>query len=458
MWPSGKALDSGSRDRRFESFHPSHVVFISFSYSFLSSKSVTIAFVCLRRYYQPMKTKMTAVITLLKSIHFEGRIPKRDEFNEQLVDAVLEGMKGTYLNREIVVDVVGDLAFEKLLETSATELTDSDAQIVAKDAVEYLDALPAKYEFYFLLPNSEEEIEEIKLRHNISIKKLKDGDEILSERLEQSDAGQGGLRRLLAGIKPGKIGRPMDLKKGNTVLIVEGMGYVTRYDGPIDIDTDEPMYIFKVVMSHFMLTRALANKTLTYNGVPWSTKSSFAYYCFMGNQLITRHEGDTDDQALVSSKSFLRGSLTDNSQTITELKRLINNKYSRLKSVKHEQENIRNALFWWYEAYKSKLYFYQIIVTVTGFDSLMGTGADIKEYKANLVSSAISGKVQDEKYCYDSIVSLYDLRNKIVHGSKPVSALSRHTAEGKTDVELSYRGQAMLGAYILKRLRKLMSS
>ena len=24
MWPSGKALDSGSRDRGFESYHPSH--------------------------------------------------------------------------------------------------------------------------------------------------------------------------------------------------------------------------------------------------------------------------------------------------------------------------------------------------------------------------------------------------------------------------------------------------
>ena len=34
-WPSGKALDSGSRDRRFESYRPSQIerkdIFISFS-------------------------------------------------------------------------------------------------------------------------------------------------------------------------------------------------------------------------------------------------------------------------------------------------------------------------------------------------------------------------------------------------------------------------------------------
>ncbi len=28
VWPSGKASDSGSEDHRFESYHPSHLVFI----------------------------------------------------------------------------------------------------------------------------------------------------------------------------------------------------------------------------------------------------------------------------------------------------------------------------------------------------------------------------------------------------------------------------------------------
>lgn len=378
----------------------------------------------------------------LKELNFTNRIPEKDSISKNSIEGILSELNNSYLNDDIVVDVLENLAFTYVLSNNVKDFRSKGIDIVAEEAKALLSSLPLEYKFLFPLPKSDDDFLPIKLRETIIIRRLTE-----DMGVPIKDTALTGIMGHIESLK-GPI-----IDKGTIVLEITGRGYVTKYDGPIDIDMEDPLFIYRCILAYCDLANIFDNASLPY--LPPSSLPSYVYYCFTSSKIVSSHETDIEDHKLTRERKFKTGMLLKGSPFIKNLTSVIKTNSSSTKAYKKEQGKIRNALFWWYEARKTKLYYYKIITIMSAFDALLATNNEAKEYKALRVAQITSSTFEGESTMATRIKSLYELRNNIVHGSKQVSSISRHTKQGREDIAVAQRGWIILCLFIMKRAEKL---
>lgn len=392
----------------------------------------------------------------LNNLVFNEGITDQSTFDKNLNNQIKTKLSNSFVDEKIIAEEIWVEAFETILSASPkgeyktqkklSEFSKINITDLARNICQYLQKLPEKYEFIFPLPKSEKEIPLIKLTDNVELLTLND----IEYKKYHEDTEQA-YRKSLATLIINKE-QPV-FSKGTVVLRISGIGYVSKFGLIRIVNIEDPSYIFKAVLGTFIATGMLTrNKNIAF----FPFKSEYRYsiyrlgekeelrtisqstddsdYIFRMDFDISKHEQSSTDKLLKSPPQFLR--TCD----------LLGNILTRIKIkgrdiISANQQSVKNGAFWLYEAIKTSEEHNRTIYATTAFDALVGSrslneegkGRDRdKEYKADLISQSIGRNIYETDFIKKQIVELYNNRNKIVHGERPIYSTEKYDDDSGT--------------------------
>lgn len=395
------------------------------------------------------KERINLIQEIVKSLKYNQLIPIESSFPEDKVTRLAESFRKKIVAADVTKDIILDAVFDTHLHpirdyADAGKFTEEQLNELAEDIEDELSGLPRKYEFIFLMPSSTKPLDTMKLRGKMTLYTVKNP-EAQTYKHKNRVKVTGGLRSLLGE----QILSPFSIKEGQNILKIETNGVICPY-GHIKINTEDPPYLYKVIVAIYDALQAFELISAT----PSSGLTPFSYYAFEDDHSLKRSfEGDGDDNRYARRRQFReieyklgRGY---GYASIAIQKILANAKTD--KDLSQQQRRLRNGAFWFYESSKTTQNFARVSYIVSAFDALLGTVADKKEVKAEIIAQAIALNLKQEKTIRDEIISLYSLRNDIVHGIEPINALETYSSKGKQRSDLIFSCLYWLRLFLRKR-------
>jgi hypothetical protein len=322
------------------------------------------------------------------------------------------------------------------------DLPNIDTAQLANTIYKTILDIPREYYFVFRLPKSPFLIPKTKILPDTEILSL-NKDEI--GEYQKKDFASQGLRNLLYNHRRPKF------SEGDVVLRIKRKGYVGKY-GIIKINFIDPFYILKVILGIFV-SLGIIKRDEEYYHLGWPVE--YNYFVFeKGNYWVRTISESTDDASFIGRMMFditafqlteldkiMKRTKTKFDTACEVVSRVfgpLSSKDKRYRKIKSKyQHQIRNGSFWTYEAIKTMEDHLRIIYLITAYDSLIAGKGKEKEQKAELIASIISKSPLELELVKESIIKLYDLRNKIVHGEKAIYSFERYTGEVQNKISSS---------------------
>lgn len=420
-----------------------------------------------------MKSEINPVISLIeaqvKELVFLDRIPDRKSLNKTKLNEIVEKLGIKMITPSIVVEVIGNFAFDEVLDKTKhddpasqgqkkfSELPNVISYDVANKTYSLLSKIPQEYTFIFKFPKINKPFTKINFDYGIDLFILDEAN-IIDYVTEASERKL--LSDLFTNIRRGRS----SLEKGDAVLTVRGKGYVGKY-GTIKINVrEDPLYTFKVIIGIYASLDIIHRKKDADYLQPFS---AYSYDIYNSEKELIRTVGESTDDAeylhnLEFDETKLELSELDNllKRKVTEFEyanTVIKNILTPIKldgnktddKIVRKQLMIKNAAYWFYESLKISQDHIRAVYITTAFDSLLNAKGkeDTKEYKAAMVANVIAKDVLEGDSIIQSICKLYSLRNEIVHGEKAVSSIEKYD----DSLENSSESVSLLGLWYLTR-------
>ncbi len=358
--------------------------------------------------------------------------------------------KKKIIDHKTIYNILTEIVLEEVIKVKDTAILEAarkisdipsvNARSLTNKIYQKIKRLPIVYEFIFPLGNKNIEIASKQITDTIELLTLTDKD--------IKKYGTVPWSQKLFNFEK-------DLEKGEIIFRFLTRGYVSDFK-ITKLVTEDPLYLFKVIIGIYVSLDILqildspVNKT---SGLP----IDYRYKVYDKNKFVTALNESTEDSIFISKLSFstktqelsdldklLKKTTTYFENANIDLKKILEINKLKKKRVKGLMKNdlikyrrdvdkltehglqIRNAAYWYYESLKTTQKHAEIIYLVTAFDSLLGEPDDdmkTKKDKANIISNAISTSAIELETIKEYIGNLYNLRNNIIHGKKPIYEL-----------------------------------
>jgi hypothetical protein len=407
----------------------------------------------------------------LKNLTIKDGIPDRIPLGKVDFEEIKRITKKGFLTSEMVFEIIHDFAFKELLSVRAynegnrnkklIDYPQIDLENLSENISNYIINIPKNYFFIFKLPASSYKIPHIKLADNIELGVILDKKfQLLLEKSKQEPRDN--VLSSLRGDSP-------SFKDNDIVLKVSAKGYVSNYS-KIRISISDPLYTFKVILGIYIALGMIHIKRKK-EYFPFPTE--FGYYVYDSKsieRIRTIHESPDDTNYLnsiefdetnfvLSERDKILAKKTTKFEDVNKiLVNIFSNDWRVNKDIdpilKKQKDRIKNGAYWLYESLKTKQAHVKAIYLTTAFDSLVDTRVNeaTRLHKAELIVSAISNNVIDFELDRDSIIKLYELRNKIVHGGMEVSSLNQFENKEKSNSDIISLCVVILLRYLSNRI------
>lgn len=332
-----------------------------------------------------------------------------------------------------------------------TKLDQPTIDMLANRADAYLKSLPLKYHLLLPLPKGLDVSSTIKVNKDISVEKINPSEfEKYEKANPDPNKGKTGLSDLAALLEGGVFGdisfkRPSE---DDVYLKVKCTGYIAN--GNSTVYELDPMYSYKIL---FSLAYVLGD--LKYDNVtnPYSDEfSKFAFKSFKDDyEFVTAIARPIDEAKLINRHKF---------ECEEENFAILMKFYGKLISKQSDTENeklrnqIINSLFWYFEVKKTDNPNMQTVLFTSVFDSFFEQ-TDKGFVKAKLIALESSDTASQQKLVNAEILDLYNSRNEIIHGERPLLEYQIHGK--KSDEKERARVQVSMTTFYSKFLRSKLS-
>lgn len=312
----------------------------------------------------------------------------------------------------------------------------------------YLKSLPLKYHLLLPLPKGLTLSKPIKVNNDISVEKIS-APEFDKYVKANPDPNKGktslsGLAALLEGGVFGDISfkRPSE---EDIYLKVKCTGYIAN--GNSSVYELDPMYAYKILFSLAFVLGDLKYDSKVTN--PYADEfSKFAFKSFKDDyEFVTAISRPIDEAKLINRHKF-----ECEEKNFSILMKF----YGKLISKQSDEENeklrnqIINSLFWYFEVKKTENPNMQTVLFTSVFDSFFEQN-DKSYVKARLIALESSDTASQQKLVNSEIIDLYNSRNEIIHGERPLLEYQIHGK--KSDEKEKARVQVAMTNFYNRFLR-----
>lgn len=426
-----------------------------------------------------MATKLQLIASILENLKYDNSIPIASSVDINISKELAESYTHKIVKADIVSNIITDIAFERQLNNrvhpdyKTVKFEGALLNDILKEINSEISSLPKKYEFIFRLPHTDTPIKSIKLRNNIEILTLGSESGAYQPKPQPTSKASklSDLTRLVGSLSSAINQARLTLESSDTILRINVSGYVAKY-GEIHLTTDDPLYIYKVIMGFYLNQKIFISKpTLDYyNKAPLNY--SYSIIDKLTSNVVRSFDGDTQDGIISSRRQYdpsafkptsLQKALSITDAPIDTAHKELKKLFSKMTGdgmpewLPKQQRRLKNGLYWYYEARKAPQNFLIVTSVISSLDALASSDQSAKEAKADSISQAISKNIVSEKDIREEIIKLYALRNSIVHGEMAVSALDDYTVNGRKNSTIAYAGLRISSLYLNYRIQKYTS-
>jgi hypothetical protein len=398
-----------------------------------------------------MTTKREVVLAVKEIVegmtyHPNIHWPDYGSINTDRCREIAPYFKNDLVDELVVLSTIYDSVRVVAQTQDHSPVTSPETTRIVGDVYSFLKSLPRKYVFLFPLP--EGTIADKALNSDIKLRKV---DEVFSQSLTRHQTVNqsiSSLRRLLGDAMNG-LHQPI-IKEGANILEVKASGYVNNLTITRLYGTD-PLFAFKVVVGAYIAEGVFENSP-QHTSNPYGVVPSYSFYSYdnsQGLEFLRRFDESNDDKKLLDRYIF-KSELYNYNWTNEALVKLFSSQ--RLNFVKNIQAQLKNGLYWYYEANKSNLSHFQAVYIVSALDSFFAKD-DNSNHKASVIAAAIADDFKWESQIKKYIPQLYTLRNDIVHGQKAIGVYNQTPEAQALENFLIWKCQAILRQFLAYRLK-----
>ncbi|HBG81871.1 TPA: hypothetical protein DDW69_03455 [candidate division CPR2 bacterium] len=419
----------------------------------------------------------THILILLKEIvdnfEFKGRLPQKFQGDESKIKTIADSFGKKIITATVVSEIIRDLAFKEVLEKvkyddskykgkiTLNEITEVDTTEITNKVNSILTSIPIEYHFLLRLPKCDKVLSSIAFAHNIEV--LSVNSELMKPYSEKNQA-----KDLLSSYLNFQSGGSQ-IQENDLLLRVTGKGYISEY-GTIQVNTIDPLYIFKVILGIYTALNILKPQDdATY--ARFTSEYTYGVFLSTGAHVRVLNES-TEDNQYISRKQFdltkfeltkIDKILQNKNTPFDNANKVLSNLFSKIlfkdktnKSIVRQQRAIKNGAYWYYESLKTTQDHVKAIYMTTAFDSLLAVSSQEevkKEYKADLIASVVAKDSLEGLRIRNAVIELYSLRNEIVHGGREISSLEQYGELIENPNQLNiYYCLTILGSFLMNRI------
>lgn len=397
----------------------------------------------------------TKLLELSDQLVINNFAPDTASLNPALLTDVANYLKTEVITPNVISSTIFDRAFSTILEAKNyeegkentkkfSEFSYVDIAQFSKDLLSYLKELPKSYTFLLRLPGSVKKIPLTKLSDNIEIFTAEASD--IKKYVPEN--------RTFGSLLTFSFGETINLKENDIILKLTNTGYVGKFD-LVEIYSLDPIYTLKVVVGIY-LALDIIHRGRTFN--PRNFTLPYSYYVFdtLSNSFVRKFDESTNDENYIRRIEFnessfelsklatLTGKKTTPFDTANDILTKIFLPFDKLEKISAEESEkfqtiVKNTSYWFFETLKTPEEHIRAVYLTTAFDSLLGfmeNEKDIKEMKSEIIANTAATNAREAIIIRNTIKRLYLLRNEIIHGKKPISALDKYHDQEKSDKTL----------------------
>ncbi len=337
-------------------------------------------------------------------------------------------------------------ATQGLTRTNSRKLTTKEVESLAVMAYVYFENFPHNYSFVLPLPRGKTPIGRVTLSSEVTIQSL--------SQAEVDSYLDSGMKMPIVNPYPLRE-NSIALVKDQNILQVTTNGFVNNLTDQVLFGLD-PFYTYKIIMALYMCFNVLQHMP---RFLFRPENNSYSFYCFYtdsaGLQYTRTFEESADDNKLLMDYRFDISSTSNFNAANSAITRLL--KHEENKQVSKVQKELKNSLYWYYEAAQVHLPHLRPVFLVTAFDAFFAS-KDTQNQIANLIAMSLATDAVNEHTIREDIGQLYNLRNKIVHGEKTIGVYNQNPDAQDEEDSLVLRCTDYLRSFIVKRATILTST
>lgn len=361
-------------------------------------------------------TKTTAINGINQIEKILSKISFRDGYAET-----------TSIDIFLVTDLLKNNPYKKIVDwkcvmyTILDVLSDEDKSIIVSNKIKNehqtrlaevidnkLKELPTTYQFLISIPSIDKVFQSV-INKNIKLLVLED--KSISKYTIQSSHEKGTLSELAERMKIYHGMLPPEFQIGDSFIVITAKGYVTKV-GDFIVHGYDPLYVFKTFIA---LHTVYGNFDTINKGLSDTRRLSGFYIYSKDNRFIKTINQESDLK--ITQKIEYNSNNTDSFN-------LINGVFSHLfkeapRNVLKLQTQIKNSLFWFFEALNTDNHNLKTVFYSSAFDAFFDQ-KDNRQNKIEKIVIEISETVGQEELARRHLEDHYQFRNSIIHGERQI--------------------------------------